>query len=179
MAAIWRQPGIVSEGENLCIAHNWENVCLGFQYRKCRLEVCRGFTLESVADFCVGSSSDRGLRPSSVWGTSWHPRNLPPSLRCCVLTARNIRVPQLGFGSGQLLLANYVRPVSANFVDAIHWVLKGLMDEMHQTTKCATHAYVMVGEHEPEELGVTITGGIREHRRPSPATTKQWQHQQI
>ena len=32
----------------------------------------------------------------------------------------------IGFGSGQLLLDNHVRPVSAIFVDATNWVLKGL-----------------------------------------------------
>ena len=42
----------------------------------------------------------------------------------CVLAARKIRVPQLGFGSGQLLLANHVQPVYAIFVDATDWVLQ-------------------------------------------------------
>ena len=55
------------------------------------------------------------------------PYSRPKPLLCCyVLEARNLRVPQLGFSSGQLLLANHVRPVSAIFVDSTHWVLRGL-----------------------------------------------------
>ena len=76
-----------------------------------------------------GSSSIRGLCPSSVYETSWHAHTLPPNLCYCVLAARNIRVPQLGFGSGQLLLANHVRTVSGNFalfVDAMGCMMRDI-----------------------------------------------------
>ena len=44
--------------------------------------------------------------------------------------ACNIRVPQLGFGSGQLLLANHVRPGSAILsLMPTHWVPKGLRED--------------------------------------------------
>ena len=136
--AIWRRFGDTAgnclPGRELVYSLELEKVYLGFQYRKCCHEFFRGYTLVTVANFCFrfslccghGSSSNRGLRPSSVCGTSWHPHTFPPKLCCYVLAARNFRVPQLGFGSGQLLLANHVRLVSAIFVDAAHWVLVGL-----------------------------------------------------